>query len=73
MLRWDFLGNFKEGSAPVGITHDGEMFVIMLGASITNSLVDTGAKRSVMEAQLAAAGYQARVFDKATGGDKVNT
>lgn len=73
MLRWDFLGNFKEGSAPVGITHDGEMFVIMLGASITNSLVDTLSKRTVLENQLSAEGMQARVFDKATGGDKSGT
>jgi hypothetical protein len=57
----------------VGITHDGEMFVIMLGASITNSLVDTLSKRTTLETQLSAAGMQVRVFDKATGGDKSGT
>lgn len=55
------------------IIHNGEMYLIMLGASITNSLVDTLSKRFTLETQLANAGYQATVFDRATGGDRANT
>lgn len=55
------------------LTHSGEMYVLMLGASITNSLVDTETKRSTLETQLSSAGMRTRVFDKATGGDKSAT
>ncbi len=65
---------FLSGSPSIsGLVHNGEMFVLMLGASITNSLVDTLSKRTTLETQLSNAGMQARVFDKATGGDKSGT
>jgi len=70
-LQFNHVGSPKGGDTT--IVHNGEMYLIMLGASITNSLVDTLSKRHELADQLTAAGYQATVFDKATGGDRANT
>jgi hypothetical protein len=68
-LRYSAVGSGGNAS----IIHNGEMYLIMLGASITNSLVDSISKRHTLSTQLTDAGYQATVFDKATGGDRANT
>ena len=77
VLQQTYPLQFNHVGSPSGedttIVHNGEMYLIMLGASITNSLVDTLSKRHTLNDQLTTAGYQATVFDKATGGDRANT
>ena len=72
MLRWDFLGNFKEGSAPalsLPISMNEYLQVVVVGASLMEQATNTSARRDYIHDQIVADGFNSTVHEKSNSGD----
>lgn len=72
MLRWDFLGNFKELSiqAPLLPLEMNEYLqVVVVGASLMEQATNTSARRTYINDQITPSGFISTVHEKANAGD----